>query len=285
MLMMIAWGGVCVFLLWLYFQLAWLFKTVLECEGWRFWVALAIFAIPVSVLSYVAARLCKVFRRLPAREQVNLTEDSNLKEKVDKLKQYMKELPEDYDSVYERTEREDVKKQIENLRDESAHSDPKGWRDSFYSFERRQEDRALALVKSCCKHVALKTAACPWKAVDMAIVFVNSTLMIEKIARVYNRRVSRPAALRLLFRWFMNIYISGEIGAVTENAAQKASDKVESWLTNGDSADDSIAGMVSASLPIVSKIVGKVAEGAINAYFAYRMGRRAINEFKYVVRE
>ena len=144
----------------------------------------------------------------------------------------------------------------------------------------------------------------------MVIVFVNSTLMIEKIAKVYNRRVSKPAALKLLCRWFMNIYISGELGAITENAAHRASDKVAEWLTNGDSpnvgvpiaeaaadqvADDvansvsdggaaeSLAGVFTASLPVLSKFVGKAAEGAINAYFAYRMGRRAIDEFRFVV--
>ena len=300
--------------LWLYFQLAGLLRVVLECQGWRLWVALMLFAIPVLALAYAAIRFFLVFRKLSAREQVrgDLQSSDITQNKIlaDRLRPYLADLPKNYDTVFERVERKDIKVLIEKLRDDSSYSDSNGWIDDFDKFQKAQEDRALDIVKTYCKLVALKTAACPWKAVDMVIVFVNSTLMIEKIAKVYNRRVSKPAALKLLCRWFMNIYISGELGAITENAAHRASDKVAEWLTNGDSpnvgvpiaeaaadqvADDvansvsdggaaeSLAGMFTASLPVLSKFVGKAAEGAINAYFAYRMGRRAIDEFRFVV--
>lgn len=313
LLMAITWvvGGCLV--LWLYFQLAGLLKLVLECQGWRLWVAIGLFAIPVLVLTYVVTRFLIVFRKLPGREQVkgNL-QASDIAESealADRLKPYLFELPEDYDAVFERDKREDIKLRIQKLRDD-AYSDSNGWIEDFALFQKNQEDRALDFVKMHCKLVALKTAACPWKAIDMVIVFVNSTVMIEKIAKVYNRRVTKAGALRLLCRWFMNIYISGELGAITENAAHRASDKVAVWLTKDNSSNaatsaaeavtgqvvegsansvsdgglaESLVGTFSASLPNLSKFVGKAAEGAINAYFAYRMGRRAIDEFRFVV--
>lgn len=314
LLMVITWflGGVLA--LWLYFQLAGLLKLVLECQGWRLWIAIGLFAIPTLVLIYAAARFLIVFRKLPVREQVkgNLqTSDiDESKALADSLKPYLFELPEDYDVVFERENRENIKSYIKKLRDDTYYSDSNAWIKDFALFQKEQEDRALDIVKTYCKLVALKTAACPWKAIDMVIVFVNSTLMIEKIAKVYNRRVSKAGALRLLCRWFMNIYISGELGAITENATHQASDKVAAWLTKDNSSNaaasgaeaatgqvadgvannisdggsaESLTGVFTASLPILSKFVGKAVEGAINAYFAYRMGRRAIDEFRCVI--
>ncbi len=300
LLMAITWfvGGCLV--LWLYFQLAGLLKLVLECQGWRLWVAIGLFAIPVLLLTCAVTRFLIVFRKLPGREQVkgnlqpaDIAESEAL---ADRLKPYLFELPEDYDAVFERDKREDIKLRIKKLRDDT-YSDSNGWIKDFALFQKEQEDRALDIVKMHCKLVALKTAACPWKAIDMVIVFVNSTWMIEKIAKVYNRRVTKAGALRLLCRWFRNIYISGELGAITE----RTSDKVAAWLTKDNSSNaaasaaeaatgqsdgglaESLLGAFSASLPILSKFVGKAAEGAVNAYFAYRMGRRAIDEFRFVV--
>lgn len=314
LLMVIAWflGGALA--LWLYFQLAGLLKLVLECQGWRLWVAIGLFAIPFGALVYIVIKFLIVFGKLPAREQVkgNL-QTSDIAESealADSLKPYLFELPEDYDIVFERKNREEIKSRIMKLRDDTYYSDANGWIKDFARFQKDQEDRALDIVKTYCKLVALKTAACPWKAIDMVIVFVNSTLMIEKIAKVYNRRVTKAGAVRLLCRWFMNIYISGELGAITENATHHASDKVAAWLTKDNSSNaaasgaeaatgqmadgvannisdggsaESLTGVFTASLPILSKFVGKAVEGAINAYFAYRMGRRAIDEFRCVI--
>ena len=300
--------------LWLYFQLAGLVGLALECQGLRAWAAWILLAIPVLVLIYATIRFLTVFRKLPAREQVrgNLQTSDITRNKAlaKRLKPYLAGLPENYEVVFQRDEQKAVKSLIKKLRDDSSYSDSNGWVSDFYKFQKDQEDRALDIVKTYCKLVALKTAACPWKTIDMVIVFANSTLMVEKIAKVYNRRVSKPAALKLLCRWFMNIYISGELGAITENAAHRASDKVAEWLTSGNNSNagvpiageaaaqvsdgaansvsdggaaESLAGVFAASLPVLSKLVGKAAEGAINAYFAYRMGRRAIDEFRFVV--
>ena len=321
-LSVITWGLVGGLALWLYFQLVGLFKTVLEYHGWRLAVASVLFAIPIVVLLFVAIKAWKAFRKLPNRKQVRgdlCTNDISKKEELKgRLKQYVDDLQKNknYASIFKSEERQRVLERINRLSCDSLYSDAGGWIDDFKQFHKDQEDRAYEIVKTYCKLVALKTAACPWKAIDMVIVFVNLTLMVEKIATVYNRRVSKGGAFRLLIHWFANIYISGELGAISE----RASDKVADWLTSGDGVKrgveagasvaevaaeqaagsasaavttseqisdgaigESLAGVFSASLPILSRFVGKAAEGAINAYFAYRMGKRAIEEFQFFV--
>lgn len=307
-LKLMAWVVGCGIVLWLYFQLTGLIKTALEysfrynCHDWQFWIAWAIPVIPVLALLYVAWKFYRLFRRLPVHEQVHgdlLASDVKKKEKLKcLLKPYLAGLQKNKNYVAaafkSEEDRKKVLKKISKLSKDQDYSDVGGWLDDFRNLQEKQEDRAYEVVKKYCMLVALKTAACPWKSIDMVIVFVNLTLMIEKIALVYNRRISKEGAFRLLCRWFMNIYISGELGAITENVANQTSDKVAEWLTNGkdvtnglQAADgvqaDSLADLFSASLPVFSKVVGKVAEGGVNAYLAYRMGKRAIEEFRFFV--
>ena len=306
-LRLMAWvvgGG---FVLWLYFQLSGLVKTTLEyscrytwCD-WQFWIAWALPITPVLALLYVAWKVYRFSQVLPAYEQVHgdlHTSDVDKKgELQDLLKPYIFGLQKNknYVAAFKSGEdRQRISEEICKLCDDSCFSDVGGWVDVFERFQKCQEDRAYEVVKKYCQLVALKTAACPWKFIDMVIVFVNLTLMIEKIALVYNRRVLKEGAFRLLCRWFMNIYISGELGAITENVSNQASDKVADWLTNvkdvtngqpmaGGAQSEGFADLFSASLPILSKVVGKVAEGGMNAYLAYRMGKRAIEEFRFFV--
>ena len=315
LLTVLGWGLGGGLSLWLYFQLAGLFKFVLECQGWRFWAALVIFCIPIMALTYAAMRFWQVFRKLPKRDQVQGDLDtSDIREKKvikNSLKPYIDELPPEYVGVFKSERRKEVSAQISRLRKDSGYSDSGEWIDDFKAFQDAQEEEALDTVKTYCKLVALKTAACPWKAIDMVIVSINLTLMVVAIAKVYNRRVSKGGAFRLLCHWFANIYISGELGAITENAADRASDKATAWLTNGgddvkeagasvaeatagqasgaiangmsgSSMGETLTSAFSASLPILSKFAGKAAEGAVNAFLAYRMGRRAIDEFRFI---
>ena len=315
-LWVIKWGVGGGLALWLYFQLAGLFRIVLECQGgWRY-VALVFFAIPIIVLLYVAVRSWLIFRKLPRREQVrgdlSVSDVAKKEELKDAIKPYIDGLrkKENYAAVFKSEDRQKVSECISRLCDGSRYSDAGGWIDDFSRFQKDQEGRAYEVVKTYCALVALKTAACPWKAIDMIIVFVNLTLMVEEIARVYNRRVSRGGAFRLLCHWFASIYISGELGAITE----QASDKVAEWMMGGDGAKsglragtavaeatadqvsqgvadgvanggmfESLTSVFSASIPVLSRFAGKAAEGAINAFLAYRMGKRAIEEFQFFV--
>lgn len=325
-LWVIIWGVGGGLALWLYFQLMGLFKILHECQGRWFWAAVVLFiVVPILALIWVSLRFLKIFRKLPNRKQVcgdlHAHDVAKKEELKGRLKPYIEDLRrnKDYVDVFKSDEdRQKVSENISRLCDDSRYSDAGGWMDDFNCFQKYQEGRAYEVVKTYCTLVALKTAACPWKAIDMIIVFVNLTLMVEKIARVYNRRVSRGGAFRLLCHWFANIYISGELGAITDKAAGRASDTVAEWLTKSDGIKsemkagvsvtetaaeqvsegvaDSVANggikenlkdVFAVSMPtfskLVGKFVGKAAEGAINAYLAYRMGKRAIEEFQFFV--
>ena len=109
----------------------------------------------------------------------------------------------------------------------------------------------------------------------MFCVFYNSTRMVCDLAVVYNRRMSRANAFRLVCRWCAAIYVSGELGSIMESTAKKGGEYAADMLGSGD-----LMSGVAQSMPVLAKVAGKAIEGGVNAYFAYRMGRRAIESFR-----
>lgn len=155
------------------------------------------------------------------------------------------------------------------------YADSTGFLDDYGRFQEALDDRSLKIIIKYAKTIGVKTAASPWKIVDTFAVFFNSTLMICRIANVYHRKVSRIQAFRLVLRWFVNLYVANEAGDVAEEAATTISKGAADWL--GEAGFGSV---LQASAPILSKFVGKLAEGGTNAYLAYRLGSRACEEFK-----
>jgi len=45
---------------------------------------------------------------------------------------------------------------------------------------------------------------------------------------------------------------------------------------------DGLGAVVQPFLPLFSKFVGKAAEGGVNAYLAYRLGRLSVSAFRYL---
>ena len=219
-----------------------------------------------------------LFRRLPKITQLAEGAQGGLTLKRRLQKCYLAKLPPsaDYAVRCGFREPEPVRALLDSLRGEtSLHSDEIGWLDEFRRFQSLQDARAQEIVSSCCKLVALKTAASPWRLLDMACVFYNSTRMVCELARVYNRRMSRGNAFRFVCRWCAAIYISGELGAVMESTAKAGGEYAADWLNEGD-----LMAGVAQSMPMLAKLAGKAIEGGVNAYFAYRMGRRAIESFR-----
>lgn len=273
-----AWCLGSVFFIWLYCQLLPLFRMALSYEGWHFYVALGMALVPVLVLAGLMIRALLLFRRLPKITQLaeGAQGDLTLKRRLQKC--YLAKLPPsaDYAVRCGFREPEPVRALLDSLRGEtSLHSDEIGWLDEFRRFQSLQDARAQEIVSSCCKLVALKTAASPWRLLDMACVFYNSTRMVCELARVYNRRMSRGNAFRFVCRWCAAIYISGELGAVMESTAKAGGEYAADWLNDGD-----LMAGVAQSMPVLAKLAGKAIEGGVNAYFAYRMGRRAIESFR-----
>lgn len=274
----LAWGVAGVFFIWLYCQLLPLVRIALSYEGWRLYVALAVVLVPVLVLAALVARALLLFRRLPPIAQLNEAEMDGLELKRRLQRRYLAKLP--ASSEYVRRcgfkDPELVRGLLDGLRSESSlHSDETGWLDEFRRFQALQDARAKEIVSRCCKLIALKTAAIPWRVLDMLCVFYNSTRMVSELAAVYNRRMSRADAFRLVCRWCAAIYISGELGSIMESSAQAGGEYAADWLDDSD-----LMAGVAQSMPVLAKLAGKAVEGGVNAYFAYRMGRRAIAAFR-----
>ena len=271
-------AALAVFFVWFYCQLLPAFRWVMSCEGWRFYAALGATLVPVLVLTWVLLRALLLFRRLPPITQLEEGKMDGLALKRRIQKRYLAKLPpaRDYAARCGFRDAERVCALLDGLRGgESLHSDETGWLDDFRRFQALQDARAKEIVSRACKLIALKTAASPWRLVDMFCVFYNSTRMVCDLAVVYNRRMSRANAFRLVCRWCAAIYVSGELGSIMESTAKKGGEYAADMLGSGD-----LMSGVAQSMPVLAKVAGKAIEGGVNAYFAYRMGRRAIESFR-----
>ena len=274
----LAWAGIAVFFIWLSCQLLSLFQMVSSYDGWRFYAVLGAVMVPILILVWVLLRALLLFRRLPPIAQLKEGEGNGLEQKRRLQGRYLAKLPptNDYVARCGFKEPERVSGLLDSLRgEESLHSDETGWLDDFRHFQSLQDARAKEIVSRACKLIALKTAASPWRMLDMFCVFYNSTRMVCELAIVYNRRMSRACAFRLVCRWCAAIYVSGELGSIMESTAKKGGEYAADMLSDGD-----LMSGVAQSMPMLAKIAGKAIEGGVNAYFAYRMGRRAIESFR-----
>ena len=102
--------------------------------------------------------------------------------------------------------------------------------------------------------------------------------MVCELAKVYHRKTTRHEASRLVVRWFVNLYISGELGQIAEGGADVISDGASEWI-----GSEGVAAFVQPAVPLLAKFGGKIVEGGVNAYLAYRLGRRASEYFKELV--
>ena len=215
------------------------------------------------------------------------------------LNGYLEELPEavEYATTagFDGEEKDHVVDSVRKLRGKgSRYSDEAGWLEDFKELRELQRSRANKIIWHYSKLIGLKTAASPWKIVDIICVFFNSTLMVADLAELYNRRVDRNAAFRLVFKWFLNIYISGEAGEISAKVAgaigEQMEEPIKDSLSNLGCLDSEWGETVAKALPflakgvpIVAKLAGKAVEGGVNAYFAIRMGRNAVAAFEPLV--
>ena len=240
-----------------------------------------IFVIEVSVVWYVISYAKKTFAGLPKVTQIHRKEYSGaLHSLATRLKSdYIRQFP-DQDRYAELSgfkQDHAALRMLARLRNH-RYADSVGFMQEYDRFQQAQDERALAIIKDYAMIIGIKTAASPWKAVDMIAVFFNSTLMVAKIAKVYHRQVSRQQAFRLVIHWFINLYISGELGQITEGAADAVAQGTSEWL-----GKDGFSAVLQPAVPLLAKFGGKLAEGGINAYFAYRLGNRACEQFRELV--
>lgn len=242
-------------------------------------VFVAIFVIEVSVVWYVIYFAKKTFAKLPEVVQLHRKGQSDQTLAKQLRNDYILLFPEpgQYAKFAGIDKNDEVLQLLVRLRDHK-YADSAGFMNEYDQFQAALDKRASGVIKKYAKLIGLKTAASPWKAVDIIAVFFNSTLMVCDIASVYHRKVSRQTAFRLVVRWFINIYISGELGQVAEGAADAIAKGTSEWL-----GEEGISAILQPAVPLLAKFGGKIAEGGINAYLAYRLGRWASEYFKELV--
>lgn len=240
-----------------------------------------IFVLEVAVVWYVIHYARKTFAGLPEITQIHRKEYGGVeRELAAKLKSdYIRQLPEldRYAKMAGFQQGHDALHLLARLRDH-RYADSVGFMEDYNRFQVEQDKQALAIIKRYATTIGIKTAASPWKAVDIIAVFFNSTLMVAKIAKVYHRQISRRQSFRLVVHWFFNLYISGELGQITEGTADAIAQGASDWL-----GEEGICAVLQPAVPLLSKFGGKIAEGGINAYLAYRLGSRACEHFRELV--
>ena len=237
--------------------------------------------LELVIVLYVALFWRRTFAALPEVKQLKRNDF------VDALPALTEKLRSDYIDrfpgldEYARTagfsEDAPILQMLARLKDH-LYADSAGFMEDFERFQGLQDARASEIIKKYAKTIAVKTAASPWKVVDVISVFLNSTLMVCKLAKVYQRKTTRHEASRLVVRWFVNLYISGELGQIVEGGADIISNGVSEWIGR-----EGVAAFVQPAVPLLAKFGGKFAEGGMNAYLAYRLGRRACAYFKVLV--
>lgn len=250
--------------------------NALLLDGWRFWCALALglmpFALVLGVIVYVFVRL----HRMPRVEQLSEAAfGGDVEELRNRLvSKYLSKfgnpvryaVDNGFSAPGNGTDEAPVVVAIRRLRGENTSPcpDSREWLRLFKEFQAMQDAKAREVISAAWKRVAIATAASPWKVVDVLAVVYISTLMVARLARIYNRRTSRHAAFRLVCRWFVGIYIAGELGDATQGATE--------WACAND--------LISATFKPLVGFAGKIAEGGANAFLVYRLGNRAIAYFR-----
>lgn len=271
-------GWVCclIAILWIVTVSSPFLASALTLHGWRLWTSLFLAMLPSAIVIGIATYALMKFRKIPSFMQLSETSfASNLDELQYKLTVgYLAKItdPRSYAIENGFVRKNNVSDDIpivdslRRLKGEipSLCSGSDGWIYLFKDFQRKQDEQAKEIVASTWKLIAIKTAASPWKIVDIIAVIYNSTIMVAKLAKLYNRQTSRQDAFRLVCRWIINIYIAGEIGDAVQRGVE--------WANAND--------LMSSTYKPLASMLGKVAEGGANAFLVYRLGRHAMECFR-----
>ena len=239
----------------------------------------ALLAVTVFVIGFIVVYAWSLFSRLPRIESIK---EADFRGNALKMRErigcsYLARLPEDYPARLGISENGELVVMLKRLRGGHEYADSKAFVADFKSFQAMQDRVAAGIIKKYSLLIAVKTAACPWRIVDMLAVFYNSTRMICEISLVYNRRVDRTQAFRMMLGWIVNLYVSGELGQAIDGVADGVSASLGDMI-----GEEGIGPAVQSVLPLASKFLGKAVEGGANAYLAYRLGRRSVAAFRYL---
>jgi uncharacterized membrane protein YcjF (UPF0283 family) len=281
---LLGWGIGILVVVWMYALAAPFLANAITLHGWRLVLSLCMGLLPPAIGAATVGYAFWRLRHIPHAAQIR--EDAGDASFLwDTLKtQYLLHLPADMQAI-------DVYIQTNGLKDTAAKKllvhlqgiEPVRWPNSqakveeFKQFQALQNSRAQEIIFQTAKYVGVKTAASPWKIVDMLAVLYHSSRMVWRLALLYNRQATPRAAFGLACRWFVNLYIAGEADRVAKEVGNAAQSFVAKEF--GDSVPDWLHAVLG---PLV-KYAGKFAEGSLNAFLVWRLGQHAMKSFQFLV--
>ena len=253
------------------------------------WPILTLEAVALLVLAILFIRAVLLYLSVPHFDTISSwTRDHEPEDAQEKLVKLLKGVgdPDKWAKRCKFSPSSDIAGQLRRLTDREF-ADDDAWWDAYDEFEKKREKRAEAIVGHYSKLIAIKTAASPWKIVDLAAVLYNSTRMIQDVVVLYNRRgLSRARSFKLVCHFTLNIYVSGELGDITSKIGMAAGEKIGEAaveklpeLLGGEELPEAVASLFNVGSGVAGIFLGKATEGAINALFAWRLGKRAIRDF------
>ena len=118
-----------------------------------------------------------------------------------------------------------------------------------------------------------KTAALPNGGIDTAVVLTHSYLLVSDLCRLYRVRTGRRGTVAIMWRVLVGVLVAGQL----EDAIDAAGDHL------GDLAGGASTGILArAGSAVAGRVVGKAAEGMVNASFLYRLGRATVKRLRPV---
>jgi uncharacterized membrane protein YcjF (UPF0283 family) len=232
----------------------------------------------ITVIAIFLLRLAWLWVRLKASPQVSLRRLQALSEKRSlrgmsaletqqarqDLRGYLREYPFEKEKTVKLLQNfgltdddvEKLRRYKQHLLDTSVGHGHKEWIGLFDQHILSNLDRAaVKLSRRHALRVTVKTAAARSSLVDGAIVLYSSFAMIGDLARLYRLRTGPLGTAYLLVRAFIHAYLARHIEDSFEELSNSLVEEAPSIVTK-----------------IGTKIVGKLAEGAVNGVFIYRLG-------------
>jgi len=126
---------------------------------------------------------------------------------------------------------------------------------------------AKSLVETYARQVALKTAIIPYGFLDAFTVAVNSIYMVEDLCRLYFVRGGKLQSFLLALKVLFNVFVAAKLEDQIDNAGEKFFSSLK------EICEVSVGKIFSKVLGSVFK---RIAEGAVNGFLFYRIGKTTI---------
>ncbi|MFG0304787.1 MAG: DUF697 domain-containing protein [Phycisphaerales bacterium JB040] len=264
-------------------------------EAWR-WAGWGLLGLGLALVGYAGVRLGGVYLRLKATPNLSagaldqLAQRARLRDASDErveaatasLKNLLEKHRLDTDKVGKELLRLGLREEeLANLRDARAHlldthasANPELWVREYRSLYVGSLDRAAGrLIRRRSMLCGAKTAALPNGGIDTAVVLTHSYLLVADLCRLYRVRTGRRGTVAIMWRALVGVLVAGQL----EDAVDAAGEQL------GGLAGGASTGILArAGSAVAGKVVGKAAEGMVNAAFLYRLGRATVKRLRPV---